>query len=345
VNGDRGAVGAPGGDPAVAVLGLTRRFGEVTAVRDLAFEVRHGELFGLVGPDGAGKTTTLRMLAGVLRPTAGDALVNGVSVVRDPEGAKRSIAYMSQRFGLYADLTVRENLDFYADLYEVPRPERPARFERLFRFSGLTSFTERLAGQLSGGMKQKLSLSCALIHEPEILLLDEPTFGVDPVSRRELWLILHERVAAGVTAIVSTSYLDEAERCDRVALLHQGGIAALDAPRALQARLQGAVVAVRAGAPRRAAAALREAPGVRRATLFGETVHATLERGAADWPRVEEALRAAGIEDAQASPVEPSLEDVFMELTSSSAEAEDGPAAFPPGAAPGPATGQGGISP
>jgi ABC-2 type transport system ATP-binding protein len=312
---DSAARGEGAAAPSVKALGLTRRFRHVTAVRELSFEVGRGELFGIVGPDGAGKTTTLRMLAGVLRPTAGDALVNDVSVTRDPEGVKRGIAYMSQRFGLYADLTVRENLEFYPDLFAVPREARPARLERLYRFSDLGPFESRLAGQLSGGMKQKLALSCALIHEPSVLLLDEPTFGVDPVSRRELWLILHERVAAGVTAVVSTSYLDEAERCDRVALLDGGRIAALDAPQALQARLRGAVIAVSADDPRRAAAALRAIPGVRRSTLFGDSVHATLAGGAADWPRIRAALEAGGVVVRRAEPVEPSLEDVFMELT------------------------------
>ncbi|HEX9108472.1 MAG TPA: ABC transporter ATP-binding protein, partial [Longimicrobiales bacterium] len=180
---------------AIVASGLSRSFGArkagaVEAVRGLSFEVRRAELFGIVGPDGAGKTTTLRMLAGVLQPSAGDALVGGVSIARQPERAKPHIAYMPQRFGLYEDLTVRENLDFYADLYRVPRSERAARLERLYHFSNLGEFEERLAGQLSGGMKQKLSLSCCLIHRPEVLLLDEPTFGVDPISRRDLWLIL-----------------------------------------------------------------------------------------------------------------------------------------------------------
>jgi ABC-2 type transport system ATP-binding protein len=216
--------------PAIAVQNLTRRFGQVTAVDGVTYEVRSGELFGLVGPDGAGKTTTLRLLAGVLRPTSGDALVRGVSVARDPEGVKRHIAYMSQRFGLYTDLTVRENIDFYADLYEVPRVERPARYDRLYQFSNLGSFQDRLAGQLSGGMQQKLGLCCALVHQPEILLLDEPTFGVDPISRRDLWLILHDMVHAGVTVIVSTAYMDEAERCDRLAMMSLGRLTALGTP-------------------------------------------------------------------------------------------------------------------
>src|SRR5690606_31880870 len=249
-------------EPAVAVRGLTRRFGGLVAVEALSFDVGRGELFGLVGPDGAGKTTTLRMLAGVLRPSAGDAVLDGVSVARDPEGVKRSLAYMSQRFGLYGDLTVRENLDFYADLYEVPRAERAARLERLFAFSRLGPFQDRLAGQLSGGMKQKLGLSCALIHQPRILLLDEPTFGVDPISRRDLWLILHEMVAEGVTVVVSTSYLDEAERCDRVVLLDEGRTLALDSPVTLQRSFANTLVAVRADDPRRARDVLRAQPGV-----------------------------------------------------------------------------------
>jgi len=209
---------------AIELRGLTRKFGAVTAVDALSFDVPAGTLFGLVGPDGAGKTTTLRMLAGVLRPSGGDAIVGGVSVARDPEGVKHRVAYMSQRFGLYTDLTVRENIDFYADLYQVPKAERGPRLERLYKFSGLGPFEDRLAGKLSGGMKQKLSLCSALIHHPQIMLLDEPTFGVDPISRRELWAIIREMVADGMTVVVATSTPDEAERCDDVVLLDQGRV-------------------------------------------------------------------------------------------------------------------------
>jgi ABC-2 type transport system ATP-binding protein len=220
--------------PHVVVEGLVRRYGQVTAVAGLDLVVGRAELFGVVGPDGAGKTTLLRMLGGVLRPSAGDARIDGVSVATDPERVKHHLAYMSQRFGLYADLTVAENIAFYADLYLVPRQERPARLEQLYTFSGLGPFHGRLAGALSGGMKQKLSLCCALIHRPPLLLLDEPTFGVDPISRRDLWLIIHEMVAGGTTVIASTAYLDEAERCDRVLLLHEGRAIGLDTPKALQ---------------------------------------------------------------------------------------------------------------
>lgn len=291
---------------------LTRRFGELTAVDRLSFEVRRGELFGLVGPDGAGKTTTLRMLAGVLRPTEGDAILDGVSVVNDPEGVKHKLAYMSQRFGLYTDLTVLENLSFYADLYRVPRAERAARLERLFHFSNLGPFKDRLAGKLSGGMKQKLGLSCALIHQPEILLLDEPTFGVDPVSRRDLWLIVHEMVAEGVTAVVSTAYMDEAERFDRLALLNRGRLLALDTPEALQQEMAEEIVEVQMERARDARDRLAALPGVRRAAVFGDRLHLSVASAEEAIPRITAALREAGLEMRSARAIVPSLEDVFI---------------------------------
>jgi ABC-type multidrug transport system ATPase subunit len=243
----------------VSVRGLGRRFGAISALDDVSFDVRAGELFGIVGPDGAGKTTLLRILAGVLPPTTGDAIVFGTSMAREPERAKPHVAYMAQRFGLYEDLTVRENIEFYADLYRVPKAERPARLERLYDFSRLGDFEDRLAGALSGGMKQKLALCCALIHRPELLLLDEPTFGVDPISRRDLWLIIHEMVAEGVTAIVTTSYLEEAERCDRVALLDRGRVVAVGEPASLREALEGRL---RTAAPAAGPAMHASAPAV-----------------------------------------------------------------------------------
>ena len=306
-------------EPAVAIRDLHRRFGDVHAVAGLTLDVAPGELFGIVGPDGAGKTTTLRMLAGVVRPTSGDAVVGGVSVADDPEGVKRHIAYMSQRFGLYTDLTVRENIDFYADLFLVPRAARARRRERLYAFSGLGSFEHRLAGQLSGGMKQKLGLCCALVHEPDIMLLDEPTFGVDPISRRDLWLIVHGMVANGMTVIVATAYLDEAERCDRVAFLHHGRLVELDTPAALQQQLTERVYQVRTSHPRMARDVLRRHEAVQQAVLFGDMLHVTFERPERDWPRASAALAEASIEVLEAAPTEASLEDVFIQLVSKSA--------------------------
>jgi len=298
---------------ALSVEGLSRRFGDVIAVDALSFAVSRGELFGLVGPDGAGKTTTLRMLAGVMRPSAGDAILNGTSVARDPEGVKQKIAYMSQRFGLYADLTVRENLEFYADLYCVPQSVRPARLERLFRYSNLGSFQQRLASQLSGGMKQKLGLSCALVHQPEILLLDEPTFGVDPISRRDLWLIVHEMVGQGVTVVVSTAYMDEAERFDRLALIHQGRVLAIDTPAALQQGFDGDLISVSAADVRRAEAVARRHAAVRRAAVFGNHLHLTVASAARDLPLIRTALDQAGCTVQEMETIAPSMEDVFID--------------------------------
>jgi ABC-2 type transport system ATP-binding protein len=299
-------------DGAIVVRDLTRRFGDLTAVDGLTFAVEPGEVFGLVAPDGGGKTTTIRMLAAVLAPTSGDATVAGFSVVTQPDLVRPHIAYMAQRFGLYEDLTVLENLHFYADLYRVPAAERGPRLERLFAFSNLGPFQQRLAGQLSGGMKQKLALSCALVHRPRVLLLDEPTFGVDPISRRELWAILEEMVHDGVTILVSTAYMDEADRCHRVAILSEGRILALDRPAALRASNEGDVVAVRADDPRRARDLLRALPAVRRAALFGETVHAVLRPGA-DPAQLTTALEAEGMVVRDARRIVASLEDVFID--------------------------------
>lgn len=307
------ADGASSG-PVISLKGLSRRFRENVAVDGLALEVRSGELFGMVGPDGAGKTTTLRMLSGVLRPSEGEGIIYGVDVATDPEGVKPFVAYMSQQFGLYTDLTVLENIHFYADLYQVPKGERPARLERLFAFSNLGPFRDRLAGNLSGGMKQKLGLCCALIHHPRVLLLDEPTFGVDPISRRDLWLILHEMVEEGVTVVVSTSYLDEAERCDRVALLHRGKVLALDTPDALLALLPGEVVSIGGPEPRKARDLIRKMEGVAGTALFGNVVHAVLKDGQEARRTLEAALEEAGLASEEVASVEPSLEDVFLHL-------------------------------
>ncbi len=299
-------------DPILQVDSLTKRFRKVTAVDGLSFDVRAGELFGIVGPDGAGKTTTLRMLAGVMKPTSGEAIVDGFRLTREAEKIKHIIAYMSQRFGLYADMTVMENIEFYADLYRVPQEERRQRVERLFVFSGLEPFRDRLAGNLSGGMKQKLGLSCALVHEPKILLLDEPTFGVDPISRRDLWIIVHEMVSHGVTVIVTTSYLDEAERFDRVAFLHRGRILALDTPDGLLAGLEGHLLALRTSAPRRAREVIESLPAASGVVTYGRELHVRVA-DVANGGAIAGALRAAGIDSTEPVEVAPSLETIFID--------------------------------
>ncbi len=300
---------------AVRTQGLTRTFGPLVAVDDLAMEVAGGELFGLVGPDGAGKTTTLRMLAGVLPPSSGRAWVFGTDMGEDPEAAKARIAYMPQLFGLYHDLTVSENLDFYADLFGVPRQARPGRLRRLYDFSGLGPFSDRRAGALSGGMKQKLGLSCALIHRPSLLLLDEPTFGVDPISRRDLWLIIHEMVDEGVAVVVSTAYMDEAERFDRLAFLQDGRCLAVDTPDTLRSGLVGRLLSVRvAEGSRSARDLLRETPRVVSASVFGDRLHVVVEDAVGGSRTVRAALESRGFSDVSVKAIEePSLEDVFMD--------------------------------
>jgi ABC-2 type transport system ATP-binding protein len=293
---------------------LSKSFGDLAAVRHLTLSVEEGELFGLVGPDGAGKTTTMRLLSAILDATSGDAWVAGHHIAREAEEIKKHIAYVGQRFGLYPDLTVAENLHFYADLYGVPRRERPARIERLLAFSNLAPFIHRQAGNLSGGMKQKLSLACALIHTPKILLLDEPTSGVDPLSRHELWRILYELIREKVTIFVSTSYLDEAERFHRVALMHRGELLACGTPRELKALLRGTILELRPTQPRQAAALLRQQfPGFS-VNLFGNRVHLLTDDPDRDTRIATAALRKSGMDLAEPRSIEPNLEDVFLSL-------------------------------
>jgi ABC-2 type transport system ATP-binding protein len=302
------------GQPFVELRDLTRRFGAITAVDGVSLAISRGELFGLVGPDGGGKTTTLRVLAGILPPTSGDALVAGRSVRTEPEAVKARIAYMAQRFGLYRDLTVLENLHFYADLFDVPAPARTSRIERLLAFSALAPFQRRLAGQLSGGMKQKLGLACALIHQPDVLLLDEPTNGVDPVSRRDFWRILYEMLTEGVTILVTTAYLDEAERCNRVGLMHQGRLLAVDAPDRLRAGRPGDLVEIVVDDPWRARHRLAGVPQASHLTLVGQRLHVAMADAARDLPAVLAALEAEGLHPRESRLVTPSLEDVFIAM-------------------------------
>ena len=252
---------------------LTKKFDDFAAIDDLSLAVEEGEIFGLVGPDGAGKTTTMRLLTSIMDPDGGEAWVAGHHVVREAEAVKAEIGYMSQRFGLYADLTVMENLDFYADIYNVPRKGRDERIQRLLAFSNLTPFKRRLAGNLSGGMKQKLGLACTLVHTPRVLFLDEPTNGVDPVSRRDFWRILYQLLREKVTIFVSTAYLDEAERCNRLALIHQGRMLACGTPDEVKQLMRGTILEIRIAEPRQAAAVLRQQFPAASVGLFGDRVH------------------------------------------------------------------------
>jgi ABC-2 type transport system ATP-binding protein len=273
-----------------------------------------GQIYGLVGPDGAGKTTTLRMLCGALLPDGGHASVAGVDVVKDPEEVRRHLGYMPQRFSLYGDLTVAENIRFFADVYRVPRAEQDALMARLLDFSRLGPFKNRRADALSGGMKQKLALACTLIHTPRVLLLDEPTTGVDPVARREFWDILRDAVNHdGVTVLVSTPYMDEADRCHVVGFMRDGKLLASDTPRNLQKLILGVVLEVQA-APRHAAeAALRRLPGVRDVQVFGDRLHAVADAAPAE-ETLRQHLADAGATLLAVRTIPPTMEDVFMHL-------------------------------
>ena len=293
---------------------LIKRFGELTAVDDLSLAVSEGEIFGLVGPDGAGKTTTMRLLTSIMDPTSGDAWVAGAHVVRQAETVKQRVGYMSQRFGLYPDLTVLENIHFYADIYTVPRKGRQQRIDRLLAFSNLTPFKRRLAGNLSGGMKQKLGLACALIHTPRGLFLDEPTNGVDPVSRRDFWRILYQLLREKVTIFISTAYLDEAERASRVGLIDRGRLLACGTPQELKQLMEGAILEIRSTQPRRAAALLREQLEAARAGLFGDRVHVVSTEPERTGGEAEKILSQAGLPVLSIRPIEPSLEDVFVSM-------------------------------
>ncbi|ABB33672.1 ABC transporter related protein [Geobacter metallireducens RCH3] len=300
-------------NPVIRTDNLTKGFGPLTAVDGLTLEIGKGELFGLVGPDGAGKTTTMRLLTAIMEPSSGEAWVAGHSVRTEGERIKERIGYMSQRFGLYEELTVMENITFYADLYEVPKRERPPRFERLLGFSNLTPFRDRLAGKLSGGMKQKLGLACALIHTPEILFLDEPTNGVDPVSRRDFWRILYDLLKEGITIFVSTAYLDEAERCTRVGLMHRGRILVDDTPARIKGSLGFPMVELWTGEARLAEEIVRGTDGVRSVSIYGDKLHVSLERSGIE-ELVAGRLKGEGIEVKGHRPILPSLEDVFIAM-------------------------------
>jgi ABC-2 type transport system ATP-binding protein len=298
---------------AIKTEGLRKCFGALTAVEGLNLIVPQGELFGLVGSDGAGKSTTLRMLTGMMDPSGGEAWVLGSSMKSSAEAVRGKIGYMSQRFGLYPDLTVLENLRFYADIQMIPRRGREARIAELLSFGKLIPFKERPAGKLSGGMKQKLGLACALVHKPRVLFLDEPTNGVDPVSRRDFWRILYGLLGEGVTVFVATAYLDEAERCGRVGLMHRGKLLACDTPHGLKKLMKGGVLELTTSDPRRAVRLLSGQFPSGSVALFGERLHLYAPDPAEAGRQAGAALSAAGLE-LSLRKVEPTLEDLFVSL-------------------------------
>lgn len=295
---------------------LSKRFGAVAALTDVSLTVERGEMFGLIGPDGAGKTTAIRVFCGLLRPDGGSVRVLGRDPVAEHAAVTGVVGYLSQRFSLYGDLSIDENIAFFAEIHGV-RGYRPLA-DRLLDMMQLTRFRARRADRLSGGMKQKLALACTLVHQPNLLLLDEPTTGVDPVSRREFWKLLSEFLAQGLTIVMATPYLDEAERCARVALLDEGRVAALDAPAALQASFPGDLLEVVAEPARAVSDAARGLPDVMDVQLFGERAHVRVARGARD--RVERDLRGAlearGVRVLDVRAIPPSLEDVFLDRVS-----------------------------
>jgi ABC-2 type transport system ATP-binding protein len=307
------ATGTPPVD-AVRAEGLSRSFGDIVAVHPIDLAVRPGEVFGLVGPDGAGKTTTIRMLTTILAPTAGAASVLGRDVVRDRGELRARLGYMSQQFNLYGDLTVQENLRFFADLHGVTGRSYEAKVEELLAFSRLGPFLSRRAEFLSGGMKQKLALACNLIHEPEILFLDEPTTGVDPVSRRDFWRILGDLHAKGITLIISTPYMDEADRCDRVGFLDGGRLLTVATPDEIKGRLGGSVLEVVAEPRRRARELLKGVPEIHDVELFGDRLQVRTADVEAAEAAVRGALSDAGIAVEDIRTVAPTMETAFAAM-------------------------------
>jgi ABC-2 type transport system ATP-binding protein len=301
------------GESIIRAVNLTRRFGELTAVDRLNLDIPAGEIFGLVGPDGAGKTTTLRLLCGLLDPTEGEAWVAGHHVAREVDAVKDQIGYMAQRFGLYGDLTVEENMFFYADLFGIERAERDRLMTELLRMTRMDRFRQRRATNLSGGMKQKLALSCTLLHHPRILFLDEPTNGVDPVSRRDFWAILYQLVRDGLTLFVTTAYLDEAERCNRVALMSQGKLIRCDSPRRLREHLEDVCYRVTTADQRAAREFLQTQPGVVGAEPSGAKLHLFVTPETSP-DSLLQALIGRGLPPSEFEKIVPSLEDVFIDL-------------------------------
>jgi len=304
----------------IVVDALVKRFGDFVAVNGVSFEVARGEVMGFIGPNGAGKSTLIRILCGLLRPSAGRALVAGIDVAQDPEGVRRRIGYMSQKFSLYNDMSVVENLRFFGGVYGVSRVDMPDRLRFAVDMAGLTGREDALVATLAGGWKQRLALGAAILHRPAILFLDEPTSGVDPSSRRRFWELIHALAQDGVSVLVSTHYMDEAEYCDRIALVNHGRLIALGTPLELKQRsLGGELLAIEGERLGDAMASLQSAPGVRDVAMFGSALHVLVDEAALRLPELLQQLTAAGWANVRARRIDPSLEDSFVHLVASSA--------------------------
>lgn len=301
---------------AVEVSNLQKRYKAVTAVKGISFGVNRGEIFGLVGADGAGKSTIIRMLCFLVQPSAGEVRILGLDAAKNSKNIKPRIGYMSERFSLYSTLTVEENLDFFARLRHVPRSIAEQRKKELLDFSRLAQFRNRLAEQLSGGMQKKLALCCCLIHQPDVVFMDEPTNGVDPVSRRDFWLIISRFISQGITFFVSTPYMDEAERFNRVALIHDGSIVACNTPAELKTLIKGQLIEMRTDLPDKALAFSRRLPWVNSAQIFGDSVHLLVDTSFTRLPELGSLLNEQGIQLREARPIKPGLEDIFINLLS-----------------------------
>ena len=313
---DAGAV-----EYAVTVDRLEKRFGSFQAVNQVSFQVKKGEIFGFLGPNGAGKSTTIRMLCGIIVPTAGKATVIGFDVFTESERIKSHIGYMSQKFSLYEDLTVEENIDFYSGIYQIPADQKAARKEWVIKMAGLTEHRDSLTTVLAGGWRQRLALGCALLHKPPVIFLDEPTSGVDPISRRSFWDLIYQLADEGVTVFVTTHYMDEAEYCDRLAMIYRGELVAIGTPEELKERYMAEdVLNLECPDPFRMLQTIAGIPEVQEAALFGRGLHLSVADAQAAIPAIIAALQASQTEYTKLEPIRPSLEDVFVSII----EARDG---------------------
>jgi ABC-2 type transport system ATP-binding protein len=314
--------------PSVVVQNLTKRFGDFVAVDNVSFEATHGEIFGFLGPNGSGKSTTIRILCGLLRPSSGRATVAGIDVGRNPEAVRQHIGYMSQKFSLYNDLRVAENLEFFAGMYSVPKKEIPARIAWALKMAGLEGRDQNPTSALAVGWKQRLALGCAVLHRPPVIFLDEPTSGVDPVSRRQFWDLIHEMVGQGITVFVTTHYMDEAEYCNRLVLLDRGRIVAMGTPTELKSHhMKGELLMIECEPLGPALDLLQTAPDVLDAAVFGSGIHAVVADASAMAPKIREVLLSRQFRPGRIEKIEPSLEDVFVSLTTTRGAGKSGVAA------------------